>query len=68
MAIPTDKAPEIDDFLKNSLGFDRKGSIQSDKCVSCKGDAKEFRNDISRNEYRISGMCQECQDSVFGKD
>lgn len=24
-----------------------------------------FRDDLSRREYRISGLCQECQDSVF---
>ena len=29
---------------------------------------EDFRNDISRKEFGISGMCQKCQDSVFGKD
>lgn len=24
-----------------------------------------FRDDLSLREYRISGLCQECQDSVF---
>jgi hypothetical protein len=27
-----------------------------------------FRNEGSAKEYRISGMCQACQDSVFGED
>jgi hypothetical protein len=27
-----------------------------------------FRNEISAREYYISGMCQDCQDSVFGED
>jgi len=35
------------------------------KCVICGGDAIEFKNDISRREYDISGMCQKCQDKVF---
>lgn len=26
-----------------------------------------FRDDLSRKEYKISGMCQKCQDEVFGK-
>jgi len=26
----------------------------------------EFRDELSKKEYNISGMCQKCQDSVFG--
>lgn len=26
-----------------------------------------FRDELSAREYYISGMCQDCQDSVFGK-
>lgn len=39
-------------------------------CVLCKAkvDYTTFRNAISLREYAISGMCQECQDSVFGLD
>lgn len=25
-----------------------------------------FRDECSRREYKISGLCQECQDKVFG--
>lgn len=40
------------------------------KCVTCESDIYEggFRNRLSQREYEISGMCQECQDSVFGWD
>lgn len=68
MAEPSKKAPEIDKALTDIFGIDRKSSIQSDKCSWCKKDATEFRNEISRQEYRISGFCQECQDKTFGKD
>lgn len=27
-----------------------------------------FRDELSAREYYISGMCQDCQDSVFGAD
>ena len=37
-------------------------------CVICKKPITGFRDEISAKEYRISGMCQECQDSVFGDD
>lgn len=26
----------------------------------------DFKDDLSRKEYQISGLCQKCQDSVFG--
>jgi len=36
-------------------------------CPFCgrKIDCAEFRDEISRREYRISGLCQKCQDEVF---
>ena len=27
-----------------------------------------FRNDLSRNEYQISALCQECQDQTFQEE
>lgn len=42
-------------------------TIQNQKCTFCGQDAKEFKDDISEKEYHISGLCQECQDDVFGK-
>lgn len=40
------------------------------RCPSCRTDilAGSFRNPISAKEYGISGLCQKCQDSVFGLD
>ncbi len=37
-------------------------------CPTCGAIIKEenFRNDLSKKEYSISGMCQKCQDQVFG--
>lgn len=29
---------------------------------------EDFRDVISKREYRISGLCQKCQDMVFGKE
>ena len=37
-------------------------------CPFCKKSVSEFRNKISEREYKISGLCQKCQDSVFGID
>jgi len=43
--------------------------IQENKCPICLKEIKEpeFTSELSKKEYSISGMCQECQDSVFGK-
>ena len=45
------------------------------KCFWCKSDINlndnhspdTFRDDISYREFLISGLCQKCQDGVFGK-
>jgi hypothetical protein len=66
MAIPSEKAPEIANFLNEM--FDRDGHIEADICVACKKDASTFRNAISTKEYSISGLCQVCQDKTFGVD
>lgn len=42
-------------------------AINSHKCPLCKMPIGEFRDALSRKEYSISGMCQRCQDSVFGE-
>jgi len=37
-------------------------------CPFCKKPIKgeDFRDELSRKEYKISGLCQECQDKMFG--
>lgn len=68
MAEPTPKAPVLASLLDRMAN--RTASIQVDKCIpaplGCGGDAVEFRDALSEKEYRISGLCQKCQDSVFG--
>ena len=36
-------------------------------CPSCNKEVseKDFRNKISKREFKISGLCQECQDLSF---
>ena len=40
--------------------------IAAHKCPCCQQDIGPFRNTLSHKEYQISGLCQKCQDSVFG--
>jgi len=43
----------------------RKQSILQKICVKCGGSAKIFKDKLSQKEYRISGLCQKCQDIIF---
>lgn len=64
---PSDKTPEMDELLKELFGIDRRKVIESNVCAFCGKEAKEFRDQRSIDEYRISGLCQNCQDETFGK-
>ena len=72
MAKPSNKSKEMSGALNEIsdliFGRTRTESISGDVCVTCGGKADTFRNDISKKEYSIGGMCQGCQDSVFEKD
>ena len=51
------------DNLARSMGW----SGLEGRCRTC--DAPiigEFRDKLSEEEYLISGMCQDCQDEIFG--
>jgi hypothetical protein len=70
MSEPSKKSESIENVLHSTFGFDRRSSIKGNTCVpkpiGCGGPAVEFKDDCSRREYRISGLCQKCQDSFFG--
>ena len=40
--------------------------IQEEICPTCNNKVGDFKDDLSKKEYKISGMCQACQDKVFG--
>ena len=66
---PTYKSMDMNAFLSMVAKRDRVSSITTGVCVTCDTTgitSKSFRNAMSVKEYRISGMCQPCQDSVFG--
>ena len=54
------------DLLFPQMKEERENGI----CPFCKKkvNVNELRNEINKEEYRISGMCQKCQDDFFGKD
>jgi hypothetical protein len=68
VAKPSEKSIPITQALEILAG--RTTAITSDRCVNppfgCGGPATDFRDDLSRKEHTISGLCQKCQDEVFG--
>tara|TARA_R100000458_G_C8162611_1_gene166076 strand:- start:295 stop:534 length:240 start_codon:yes stop_codon:yes gene_type:complete len=62
----TYKNPGIESLLTSITGRDRVATVASSTCVKCDGPADTFKDEVSKREYAISGMCQRCQDTVFG--
>ena len=62
----TFKHQGIEQMLSKLTGVSRVGAVAEASCVTCKGEASSFRDSLSQKEYSISGLCQSCQDSVFG--
>lgn len=60
---PSRKSPGMESLLEGLFG--RTTAIENNRCTMCPEDASVLRDDLSRKEYTISGMCQACQDRVF---
>ena len=44
--------------------------VKEKKCPFCKKEIAddEFLDELSEKEFKISGLCQSCQDDVFGTE
>lgn len=54
-----------------NLGFGKEAMMAEEGiCPTCGKpvNVKAFRDELSKREFKISGMCQECQDDFFGED
>lgn len=56
----------LDSFAQMAYGRTRSESQEANICVMCGGAAIFFKDLLSKKEYKISGMCQKCQDKFFG--
>ena len=65
---PANKSKVVADMLDDF--FNRTESITNLKGTNgeCADPNMHFKNEISMREYTLSGLCQNCQDDVFGKD
>ena len=54
------------------FGFDKQRSINDLHCIpnpyGCGKPITGFVSKKSEREYGISGLCQKCQDEIFGKE
>ena len=59
----------MNESILEELGFRKEvEAVKNGNCPLC-GTAinmDDFRDSLSKKEYTISGMCQKCQDKVFG--
>jgi hypothetical protein len=57
--------------IMKMMGFDKELSlIDEGRCPFCQKMVylNDFRDELSVNEFRISGLCQQCQDKTFDGD
>lgn len=71
MPVPSEKSDQVENtinFFAQMAGHkrDRHTAILTDQCVACDRKAESFTDKLSEREYTISGLCQVCQDEVFG--
>jgi len=57
----------LESLMSTILLVNRNTKIANSKCVFCNQPAVQFNDDLSRREYAISGLCQSCQNRVFGQ-
>lgn len=67
---PSNKSPKIEKFLNDVIGASRRDHIKANCCIppplGCGKPATHFKDELSRKEFSISGLCQDCQDAIYG--
>ena len=55
-----------DDMAVKLFGRSKVLAVAGEQCVKCGASELEFKDEVSKKEYGISGLCQTCQDEIFG--
>ena len=58
----------VDELSKPLFGTTQSEASSKHCCVDCGGAVDKFRDALSEKEYSISGLCQKCQDKIFGEE
>ena len=59
----------MNEEILRTLGFNEEVErAKQGKCPFCNTIVKvsDFKDELSKREYEISGLCQKCQDKFFG--
>jgi hypothetical protein len=48
------------------FGKEAKERLEQNLCPRCGGPRRDYRDHASRREAEITGLCQRCQDFIFG--
>jgi hypothetical protein len=57
-----------DELAKSAFGVTKKEVQDKGICINCKQPAlPKCHSEAGKREYRISGMCEECFDKLFGE-
>ena len=62
---------KMNEEIMNAMGFgEAVDDFKHGKCTICRRPIKrnDFRDELSKRIYGISGMCQQCQDEIFEPD
>jgi hypothetical protein len=65
------KGAEMTELLKKTGLFKEQLALKDEKkCPICKNavNETEFTDQISIDEFKITGLCQKCQDDVFNNE
>lgn len=53
--------------IMRDLGFGKEVDlVEKNLCPICRSPVGKFKDKLSEKEFKISGMCQKCQNKVFG--
>ncbi len=56
----------LDEMSLTLFGRSRSLAMAGNGCVKCGKPSTDFRDEVSRKEYTITGFCQTCQDEFYG--
>ncbi|MEK6862318.1 MAG: hypothetical protein AABY07_10235 [Nanoarchaeota archaeon] len=62
---PTNNAVGIENRVTDYISRNRINAIATLGCIFCNNPDTNFRDQLSIKEYKITGICQKCQDNLF---
>ena len=57
------KSEMMEKFLETHFGTTT--AVKNKICALCNEPATVFRDEFSKKEFTLSGLCQKCQDEIF---